>query len=58
MIGSIGGSLCMWFVGGYIKIAKPEDAQEGASLTSGGIAAIFMFYRQLQLSQLRPCEPC
>jgi hypothetical protein len=46
MIGSTGGSLCMWFVGGYIKIAKPEEAKEGAGLSSGGIAAIFMFYRK------------
>lgn len=50
MIGSIGGSLCMWFVGGYIKIAKPEDAKEGASLSPGGIAAIFMFYRKWFMS--------
>lgn len=44
MIGSIGGSLCMWFVGAYIKIAKPEDNLENESLDSGGIAAVFMFY--------------
>lgn len=44
MVGSVGGSLCMWFIGAYIKIADPESNQENTSLDSGGIAAIFFFY--------------
>lgn len=44
MIGAIGGSLCMWFIGAYIKISDPSSKQEGGSLDSGGIAAMFMFY--------------
>ncbi|XWW92500.1 hypothetical protein V2A60_000423 [Cordyceps javanica] len=46
MVGSIGGSLCMWFIGGYIKIAgaSTSAAAQGGSLSSGGIAAIFFFY--------------
>jgi hypothetical protein len=45
MIGAIGGSLCMWFIGAYIKIANTGGApKEGGSLSSGGIAAMFMFY--------------
>ncbi|KAI6778033.1 Quinate permease-like protein [Emericellopsis cladophorae] len=48
MIGAIGGSLCMWFIGAYIKIAgagnQTTDANGDSSLSSGGIAAIFMFY--------------
>ncbi|KAK1765450.1 general substrate transporter [Phialemonium atrogriseum] len=44
-IGAIGGSLCMWFIGAYIKLANPEgkSGSEG-KLDSGGIAAIFFFY--------------
>ncbi|KAM3548254.1 hypothetical protein MY1884_009257 [Beauveria asiatica] len=46
MVGSIGGSLCMWFIGGYIKISgtTATSASDGGSLSSGGIAAIFSFY--------------
>ncbi|KAM3464999.1 hypothetical protein NHJ6243_002065 [Beauveria neobassiana] len=47
MVGSIGGSLCMWFIGGYIKISgttTATSASNGGSLSSGGIAAIFSFY--------------
>ncbi|KAG7104723.1 Quinate permease like protein [Verticillium longisporum] len=44
MIGAIGGSICMWIIGGYIKIAEPQNADENAALTPGGIAAIFFFY--------------
>lgn len=43
MIGSIGGSLCMFFIGAYIKIANVSSTGSGG-LTSGGIAAIFFFY--------------
>ncbi|EOO00158.1 putative quinate permease protein [Phaeoacremonium minimum UCRPA7] len=44
MIGATGGSLCMWFIGAYIKISDPEFNQSNAKLSSGGIAAIFFFY--------------
>lgn len=44
-IGAIGGSLCMWFIGAYIKLANSEEKSEsGGKLDSGGIAAIFFFY--------------
>lgn len=43
MGGSIGGALCMYFIGGYIKIADPENNPKDG-LDSGGIAAIFFFY--------------
>ncbi|KAK4229232.1 quinate permease [Podospora fimiseda] len=42
-IGAAGGSLCMWFIGAYIKIVDPESKQDG-KLTGGGIAAMFFFY--------------
>ncbi|KAG7284070.1 hypothetical protein NEMBOFW57_010431 [Staphylotrichum longicolle] len=42
-IGAAGGSLCMWFIGAYIKIADPSTNKSG-SMSSGGIAAIFFFY--------------
>jgi sugar porter (SP) family MFS transporter len=45
MIGAIGGSLCMWYIGAYLKIAKPTDtSEENAKLSSAGISAIFFFY--------------
>ncbi|EOD49120.1 Quinate permease [Neofusicoccum parvum] len=48
MIGALGGSLCMWFIGGYIKVAgvssASASANAGSSLSSGGIAAMFFFY--------------
>ena len=46
MFGAAGGSICMWFIGAYIKIANPaaKAGKPGAHLTSGGKAAIFMFY--------------
>lgn len=40
-VGAIGGSLCMWFIGAYIKIARPTGTGQ---MSSGGIAAIFFFY--------------
>jgi len=43
MIGSIGGSLCMWYVGAYIAIAKPAD-HPTTTLPPSGISAIFFFY--------------
>jgi sugar porter (SP) family MFS transporter len=52
IIGSVGGSLCMWFIGAYIKVADPaakiaaaEAVGDAApSMSSGGIAAVFFFY--------------
>ncbi|KAJ1326135.1 Quinate permease (Quinate transporter) [Microdochium nivale] len=45
LIGSIGGSLCMWFIGAYIKIASPATSgSTGSGMSSGGIAAMFFFY--------------
>ncbi len=42
-IGAAGGSLCMWFIGAYIKIADPSGSSNG-TMSSGGIAAVFFFY--------------
>lgn len=45
MIGALGGSLCLWYVGGYIAVAKPEqNPRVGGGLSSGGISAMFFFY--------------
>jgi sugar porter (SP) family MFS transporter len=45
MSGAIGGSLCMWFIGAYIKIAGVQSgAKADTKPSSGGIAAIFFFY--------------
>ncbi|KAK0662851.1 Quinate permease [Lasiodiplodia hormozganensis] len=48
MIGAIGGSGCMWFIGAYIKLANVSSdtasANAGKGLSGGGIAAIFFFY--------------
>ncbi len=43
MIGALGGSLCLWFVGGYIAVAEPEMNQR-TSLGSGGIYLWTVFY--------------
>ncbi|KAJ5218571.1 uncharacterized protein N7498_000670 [Penicillium cinerascens] len=43
LIGAAGGSVCLWIVGAYIKIAKPEENPK-SSLEGGGVAAIFFFY--------------
>ncbi|KUI59656.1 Quinate permease [Cytospora mali] len=45
MYGGLGGSICMWIIGAYIKIADPADnPNTSGKLSSGGIAAIFFFY--------------
>ena len=44
MYGAVAGSLCMWYIGGYIAVANPASAAEGASLSSGGISAMVFFY--------------
>ncbi|CAG7916474.1 unnamed protein product [Penicillium olsonii] len=43
LIGAAGGSVCLWIVGAYIKIAQPEN-NKSDSLSGGGIAAMFFFY--------------
>ncbi|KAL5601118.1 hypothetical protein BROUX41_005931 [Berkeleyomyces rouxiae] len=43
MIGAFGGSMCMWFIGSYIKIDDPVS-KDRDNVSSGGIAAIFFFY--------------
>ncbi|KAI0126311.1 general substrate transporter [Xylariales sp. AK1849] len=43
MIGSLGGSVCMWYIGAYIKISNTSGGGSG-QLTSGGISAIVFFY--------------
>ncbi|KAG8422442.1 hypothetical protein J3459_010419 [Metarhizium acridum] len=44
IVGALGGSLCMWFIGAYIKIAGTDPKSSSGNLSSGGIAAIFFFY--------------
>jgi sugar porter (SP) family MFS transporter len=41
--GAAGGSLCLWYVGGYIAIADPAN-HPSPKLSSGGISAMFFFY--------------
>jgi hypothetical protein len=43
MYGAIGGSLCMWYIGGYIAVADPS-AHPTKNLSSGGISAMAFFY--------------
>jgi sugar porter (SP) family MFS transporter len=43
MIGATGGSFCLWYVGGYIALAKPTQ-HPTAKLSGGGISARFFFY--------------
>jgi hypothetical protein len=44
LIGAIGGSLCMWFIGAYIKITDPASNTDNTQLSGSGIAALFFFY--------------
>lgn len=41
--GAITGSVCMWIIGAYIYVVRPEDNPTD-HLNGGGIAAIFFFY--------------
>ncbi|KAJ5091794.1 hypothetical protein NUU61_006664 [Penicillium alfredii] len=43
LVGAAGGSVCLWIVGAYIKIAQPEKTDK-AEMNGGGIAAMFFFY--------------
>jgi hypothetical protein len=45
MYGAFGGSLCMWYIAAYIKVAEPtKNVNKSGQLSSGGISAIFFFY--------------
>ena len=41
--GGVGGSVCLWIIGAYIKIKNPSQ-NETSGLDSGGIMAICFFY--------------
>jgi len=43
MFGALGGSVCMWIIGGYVSTIRVDEVKTGG-LSSGGIAAIFFFY--------------
>ena len=43
LVGAAGGSVCLWIVGAYIKIAQP-DKNVKTHMDGGGIAAMFFFY--------------
>lgn len=43
MYGAIGGSLCMWYIGGYIAVSQPAK-HPSSTLSGGGISAMFFFY--------------
>ncbi|KAH8426028.1 sugar porter family MFS transporter [Aspergillus melleus] len=43
LIGAAGGSVCLWIVGAYIKIAKPGE-NDNQQMDGGGIMAMFFFY--------------
>ncbi|KAL5120388.1 hypothetical protein ACEQ8H_001678 [Pleosporales sp. CAS-2024a] len=45
MYGALGGSLCMWYIAAYIKVADPaHHPHKSGQLSSGGISAMFFFY--------------
>lgn len=45
MYGALGGAICLYYVGAYIKIADPENNPTAdGSLSSGGISAMAFFY--------------
>jgi sugar porter (SP) family MFS transporter len=45
MIGAAGGSICMWYIAAYIKVADPtHHVSKSGQLSSGGISAMFFFY--------------
>ncbi|OJJ49485.1 hypothetical protein ASPZODRAFT_129965 [Penicilliopsis zonata CBS 506.65] len=43
LIGAITGSICMWVIGAYICVVRPDE-HPSETLNGGGIAAIFFFY--------------
>lgn len=42
LIGSLGGSVCMWYLAAYVKIAGVDT--KNTQLSGAGISAIFFFY--------------
>lgn len=44
MIGALGGSVCMWIIGGYLLGTNATKHAANEGLSSGGYAAIFFFY--------------
>ena len=44
LYGAVAGSMCMWYIGGYVAIAKPGDHVSSGTLSSGGISAMAFFY--------------
>lgn len=43
--GGVGGSVCMWIIGAYIKVADPANhPNTSGSLSAGGTAAMVFFY--------------
>ncbi|KAF2863839.1 quinate permease [Piedraia hortae CBS 480.64] len=44
LVGALGGSICMWIIGGYIQGTDVTAGPKETSLGPGGIAAIFFFY--------------
>jgi len=43
MYGAVAGSVCMWYIGGYIAVAKPAE-HVSANISQGGISAMAFFY--------------
>jgi sugar porter (SP) family MFS transporter len=43
MYGAVLGSLCMWYIGGYIAVANPAG-NPSDTISSGGISAMAFFY--------------
>lgn len=44
LIGAAGGSVCMWYIGAYIKLADVEKNTANTQLSGAGISAVFFFY--------------
>ncbi|ROW04717.1 hypothetical protein VMCG_04857 [Cytospora schulzeri] len=45
LCGGVGGSVCMWIIGAYIKVANPAGhPNKSGDLSPGGTAAIVFFY--------------
>lgn len=43
MYGAIAGAVCMYYIAGYIAVAKPTQ-NPTKTLSSGGISAVVFFY--------------
>ncbi|PLB35440.1 sugar porter family MFS transporter [Aspergillus candidus] len=43
LVGAAGGSICLWIVGAYIKIADTKNS-DNTEMDGGGIMAMFFFY--------------